>query len=61
MGLVMLCGRDTELAVIDRLLTDITSTREKVLIVRGDAGIGKSALLDHAAERAADVRTLRSL
>lgn len=61
MGLVMLYGRDTELAVIDRLLTDITSTREKVLIVRGDAGIGKSALLDHAAERAADVRTLRSL
>lgn len=56
----MLHGRDTELAEIERVLADIRSARASILIIRGDIGIGKSALLDTAAERAAGIRTLRS-
>ncbi|RKT52873.1 helix-turn-helix transcriptional regulator [Saccharothrix australiensis] len=44
----MLHGRSSELAVVDRLLADARAGRSGVLVVRGEAGIGKSALLDHA-------------
>ena len=33
----------------------------RVLVVRGDAGVGKSALLDHMAQSASDVRVLRAV
>ncbi|WP_433269201.1 ATP-binding protein [Actinosynnema sp. CS-041913] len=45
----MLHGRSSEIAVVDRLLADARAGRSGVLVVRGEAGIGKSALLDHAA------------
>jgi DNA-binding CsgD family transcriptional regulator len=45
----MLHGRSEELAVIDGLLADARAGRSGVLVVRGEAGIGKSALLAHAA------------
>ncbi|MGM1063242.1 helix-turn-helix transcriptional regulator [Saccharothrix sp. Mg75] len=48
----VLHGRSAELAVVDRLLSDARSGRSGVLVVRGEAGIGKSALLAHAAARA---------
>jgi DNA-binding CsgD family transcriptional regulator len=47
-----LIGRDGELAEILRLV-DHAAVRGGVLVVRGDAGIGKSALLEAASERAA--------
>lgn len=50
----MLYGRAAELAVIDQLLREARESRSGVLVVRGEAGIGKSALLDHAAHRAAE-------
>ncbi|MBB5957500.1 DNA-binding CsgD family transcriptional regulator [Saccharothrix tamanrassetensis] len=53
----MLHGRSSELAVVDRLLADARAGRSGVLVVRGEAGIGKSALLDHVA--ADDFRVLR--
>ncbi len=48
----MLHGRSAELAVVDELLSTARAGRSGVLVVRGEAGIGKSALLAHAAARA---------
>jgi DNA-binding CsgD family transcriptional regulator len=51
-------GRDTELETIDRLLADARGGRSGALVVRGEAGIGKSALLAHAMTAAAGMRVL---
>ncbi|MCI3929348.1 helix-turn-helix transcriptional regulator [Streptomyces sp. AN091965] len=56
-----LYGRDQERAVVDGLLDGARKQRGGVLVVRGEAGIGKTALLDHAAEHATDLRVLRGL
>jgi hypothetical protein len=47
-----LVGREEQQAVIDRLLDAARDGRSGALVVRGDAGIGKSALLDHAVRTA---------
>jgi len=54
----MLLGRDDECARIDRLLDDATLGRGGVLVMAGEAGVGKSRLLAYAVERAADFRVL---
>ncbi len=41
-----LFGRDDQLRAIDELLATVASGRSGVLILRGDAGMGKSSLLD---------------
>jgi len=46
-------GRDRELALIDALVRRARAGRSGALVVCGEAGIGKSALLDRAAEHAA--------
>ncbi|MGF0320052.1 AAA family ATPase [Nocardia fluminea] len=45
----MLHGRDTEQARIDDLLSGARAGRSGALVLRGEAGIGKTALLDYAA------------
>ena len=55
----MLMGRSAETAAVDQLLVDARSSRSGVLVIRGEAGIGKSALLDHAAATATDMRVVR--
>jgi DNA-binding CsgD family transcriptional regulator len=40
-------GRRSECAHLDRLVAGVRGGQGQVLIVRGEAGIGKSALLDH--------------
>jgi hypothetical protein len=55
----MLYGRDEELAAIGRLLEGMRSGRAGSLVLRGEAGIGKTALLDAAAESATGARVLR--
>ncbi|MES9607075.1 AAA family ATPase, partial [Actinomadura sp. NPDC000929] len=55
----MLYGRDGELAAIDGLLDRARAGRSGALVLRGEAGIGKSALLDHAAGAADGMRVLR--
>jgi DNA-binding CsgD family transcriptional regulator/tetratricopeptide (TPR) repeat protein len=48
----VLCGRAVERFVVGRLLARVRAGRGAVLVIRGEAGIGKSALLDHAAAAA---------
>ena len=55
----MLHGRSAETARIDELLAAAREGRSAALVVRGEAGVGKTALLDYAAEAAAGIRVLR--
>lgn len=56
----MLLGRDRECAQIDRLLAAARERRSNALVLRGEAGIGKSALLDYAAAHADGLQVLRT-
>jgi hypothetical protein len=55
-----LIGRYRELEILDRLLHDVQGGRSRVLVLRGEAGVGKSALLDHLAVRVTQMRTVRT-
>ncbi len=57
---MVLRGRTHEFAVLDRLLRDVSAGRSGTLVLRGDAGTGKSALLDEAVQRAAACRIERA-
>jgi DNA-binding CsgD family transcriptional regulator len=54
----VLLGRDREMAAIELLLEEARDSRSGALVLRGEPGIGKSALLEHAVERAAGMRVL---
>src|SRR3954469_9730808 len=56
----MLLGRDEERLALDRLLAEARDGRRGVLALVGEPGIGKTALLDHVAERAEGMRVLRA-
>jgi hypothetical protein len=46
-------GRRRECAALDRLLADLIAGESRVLVLRGDAGVGKSALLRYLWEQVA--------
>src|SRR4051812_41946437 len=60
-GIPMLRGRQDERAVLDGLLDGARAGLSGVLMLRGEAGIGKTALLEHAIESASDFRLLRAV
>jgi len=55
----MLRGRHNERDVLDRQLQRIRAGESSVLVVRGEAGVGKTALLEYVAQRAAGCRIVR--
>ncbi|MFJ4091711.1 AAA family ATPase [Kitasatospora sp. NPDC089913] len=55
-----LLGRHRESEELDRLLREVRDGRSRVVVLRGEAGIGKSVLLDHAAARATGMRVVRT-
>jgi hypothetical protein len=57
----MLTGRTAECARLDRLLADVQAGQSAVLVLRGEAGIGKTALLEYAADQGQGCRVLRAL
>ncbi|MFD1542032.1 helix-turn-helix transcriptional regulator [Nonomuraea guangzhouensis] len=57
----MIKGRRGDQEVIDGLLASARAGRSGALVLYGDPGIGKSALLRSTAERATDLRVLRSV
>jgi hypothetical protein len=52
-------GRDDECATIDRLLEATQEGLSGALVLRGDAGMAKTTLLDHAAASASGFQVLR--
>src|SRR5437764_302963 len=58
--MVMLHDRRDECARLDGLLEEARAQRSGVLVVRGDAGVGKTALLEYAVGSASDLRVLRT-
>ena len=56
----MLYGRRAQRDTLERLLADARRSRSGVLVVRGEAGAGKTALLDHAAGKAGRMLVLRA-
>jgi DNA-binding CsgD family transcriptional regulator len=52
-------GRRSECAVLDGLLERVRGGHSGVLVVRGEAGVGKTALLDYAAAPVPDLRVVR--
>jgi DNA-binding CsgD family transcriptional regulator len=48
-----LLGRQTECEALDHLLTDVLAGESRVIVLRGEAGVGKSALLHYLSDRAA--------
>jgi DNA-binding CsgD family transcriptional regulator len=57
----MLRGRRDECAVLDRLLDGARAGQSGALVLEGEAGVGKTALLDYAIGSASDLRVLRAV
>jgi DNA-binding CsgD family transcriptional regulator len=55
----MLVGRGAETAAMGRLVADAREGRGGALVIRGEAGVGKSALLEQAAADASGFTVLR--
>jgi DNA-binding CsgD family transcriptional regulator len=56
-----LTGRRSEAAVLDRLIDAVRAGESRALVVHGEPGMGKTALLDYLAEQAApDCRVART-
>jgi DNA-binding CsgD family transcriptional regulator len=56
----VLRGRDSECEALDRLLDGVREGRSGALVVRGEPGVGKTALLDYVLERASGCRVARA-
>lgn len=57
---MILCGRTAERLIIDELLAAARAGHSGTVAFRGEAGIGKSALLEYAAATATGMRVLRA-
>lgn len=55
-----LLGRRREQETLDTLLHDVREGHSRALVLRGEPGIGKTALLDYLAARAAPLRVVRA-
>ena len=53
-------GRRRECQALDRLLESVLAGQSRVLVLRGESGVGKSALLDYLAENASGCRVARA-
>src|SRR3954451_24606796 len=56
-----LLGRHDERAVLERLLETARGGRGAVLVVHGDPGVGKTALLEYAVGAGEDFRVVRTV
>jgi predicted ATPase len=56
----VLLDRRRECRLLDQLVADVRAGGSRALVVRGDAGIGKTALLEYALDRASGCRAART-
>src|SRR3954447_19140232 len=56
-----LLGRRDEAAELDGLLEAVRSGESRALVVRGEPGVGKTALLEYVAERATGCRVAHAV
>lgn len=54
-----LTGRIKERHALDLLMTAVRGGQDRVLVVHGEAGVGKTALLDYVSRRASGCRVMR--
>ena len=57
-GAVQLLGRRTETEALDRLVEVVRAGESRALVLRGEPGVGKTALLEYLAGRAAGCRVV---
>src|SRR6201982_1659813 len=55
-----LTGRRSECAALDRLIETVGAGESSALVVRGEPGVGKTALLEYAVEQASEFRVVRA-
>jgi DNA-binding CsgD family transcriptional regulator len=53
-------GRHVECEALDRLLAGAQASESQVLVIRGEAGVGKTSLLEYLLERASACRVARA-
>jgi len=58
---VRLLGRRGERATLDGLVAAVRAGESQALVVRGEPGMGKSALLEYVAEQATGCRILHAI
>ena len=56
----MLLGRRSECETLDQVLDAVRAGQSRALVMLGEPGVGKTALLDYASERATDCRVVRA-
>jgi DNA-binding CsgD family transcriptional regulator len=57
----VLLGRRSECAALDSVLDEARHGRSGVLVIRGEPGVGKSALLEYVSDAASDFRVARAV
>src|SRR6185437_1551787 len=55
-----LLDRQLERTALEELLDDVRSGHGRALVLRGEAGVGKTALLEYTVNAAADMRVARA-
>ena len=55
-----LTGRHSERAALDQLIDAVGAGESRALVLRGEAGVGKTALLEYLAEHASGFRVVRA-
>jgi hypothetical protein len=56
-----LTDRRSECGVLDRLVDNVRASESRALVVRGDAGVGKTVLLEYLAGQARGCRVARAV
>ncbi|RSM91870.1 helix-turn-helix transcriptional regulator [Kibdelosporangium aridum] len=54
-------GRGSECAALDQVIAAVRTGESRVLVLHGEPGVGKSALLEHLASSATGMRVLRAV
>jgi hypothetical protein len=60
LGPTGLRGRSAECATLDRMVASVRVGESRALVLRGEAGVGKTALLDYLAGSASDLQVVRA-